>query len=240
MLERNGIDPEKMANKIRSARHCDVTNVQAVITTLNRHNIVAVNVITKYPQLLRIPPHVLDGRAEALKRLLGELQMPKAIGKYPTLLGLITHKLEIKMRMLTSLGLDPHLMVKRCPAVFGHSEHAIHSRLVFFEKMGLDAVRIINKAPEVVGVGIQCSLRPLIDYITKDMGRSLEEINKCPRCFSTSLEERLKPRHEYLKLYGRRQDYSLSTICCITDDRFAKITNQTPDHYRRWLPARNR
>jgi len=178
-------------------------------------------------------PEVLDLRLASLKELLGEQRLPQAIANSPSLLCLLPNTPQNKMAMLTSFGLNAHTTVKRHPMILSRSEHAIRSRLTFFEESGLDAVRIINAKPHVLCYDIQRTLLPIIQFITKDMGRTLDDINKCPRCFSASLEQRLKPRHEYLKLYGKRQDYSLGVICGFTDERFASLT----DPKKRPLPS---
>jgi len=236
LLSSHGVDLKKVARRCNSALQCDVANAQAVITTLKKHDINAIKMIESNPRLLRIPVELFDARIVALKGFLGE--RPKAIANAPTLLGHLSHTLEYKIPLLTSLGLDAKKLIRRYPMVLGHKVQSASVRISFFEETGLDAIGIINGFPHVIGYDIGRKLRPIVEYITKDMGRLLEEINKCPRCFSTSLELRLKPRHEYLMLCGRRQDYSLGVICGSTDAKFVTLTNQTFDHYRQWLLAR--
>eukprot|EP00669_Euglena_mutabilis_P011039 TRINITY_DN5718_c0_g1_i1.p1 TRINITY_DN5718_c0_g1~~TRINITY_DN5718_c0_g1_i1.p1 ORF type:complete len:191 (+),score=19.83 TRINITY_DN5718_c0_g1_i1:70-573(+) len=162
----------------------------------------------------------------------------RAISSAPSLLSFVPSKINKNMAMLTFLGLDARMTVKRFPLILTRNEQAIRDRITFFEERGLDAVRIINALPHVVSYDIHRKLRPLTEYITQEMGRSLEEINECPRCFSTSLEQRLKPRHEYLKLHGKRQDYSLSSLCATTDNRFVAFCDRSVEHYHQWLVVR--
>lgn len=191
--------------------------------------------INRHPALLSMTPKHLEARVSALAELLGETQLQR----FPALLSYIPDTLQNKMTMLTSLGLDARTAVKRFPLILTHREQAIRNRMTFFEERGLDAVRIIKGHPRVISYDVQRTLHPAIEYITKDMHRSLEEINRCPRCLGTGLEQRLKPRHKYLMLHGKRKDYSLRTICSSTDESFFRLTDQPPDYYRQWLAARN-
>jgi len=90
--------------------------------------------------------------------------------------------------------------------------------------------------PPIISMNIDRKLGPTIEFITKKMGRSLEEINRAPVCFSISLTRRLKPRYFYMMAHGRRKDYSLGTLCTPPDDRFAwLVAGQPVQHYRHWL-----
>jgi len=240
LLQFHGVVLDNVARKYPYALRYDFAKMAAAIRTLNRHSIDIGKAINRCPQVLSIPPEVLDARFQSLNKLLSEWTLQHDIKNSLSLLSLTTSTLESKMAMLTSLGLDARRMVKRCPRILASSKVSVRSHMTFFEEIGLDVVRILNAAPEVVCLSIERTLRPLVGYITKDMGRSLVEIYTGPRCFSTSLEHRLKPRHEYLMLHGKRKDYSLGVICSSTDERFILLTDQSLDHYRLWLAARNR
>jgi hypothetical protein len=215
---------------------CDVASIQAVIDTLSRHNINVTKAINQFPQLLRIPPEVLDARIQFLKGLTGKPKLPNCIAV--SLLTCLPLTLQNKISMFSSLGLDVKAMLRLHPSVFTQSEQAVHRRMSFFREIGMDPIPIINAKPQVVGYHVERKLRATVEYITNIMGRSLEAIAKCPRCFSASLESRLKPRHEYLKLHGKRHYYSLSTICATTDARFVLLTNSSLEQYHQWLASR--
>jgi len=238
VLQRHRVRLDKVAQKYPHALRYDVAKTEAMIQVLTMHDIEVGKAVTRNPAVLSMAPETLHMRLEALEGLVGE-RMPHVVASSPTLLGLLPYTLETKMNLLVSLGLNANLILRRSPRIFTHSEQSMRQHVLFFKDMGLDTVRIINAKPDALNLRIERTLRPLIDYITIEMGRSLDDINKCPRCFSTSLEQRLKPRHEYLKLHGKRQDYSLRVICGFTDERFVTLTDQTPDRYCLWLAARN-
>jgi len=237
LLRHYRVDLDRVAHKLPCVLRYDVAKTQAAIEILERHNIDIGKAVNRNPRLLSMAPDVLDARLHLLTELLGERMVQRAISSSVSLLSSNPDTLHRNIAMLTSLGLDAKMMVKRYPLVVTRTETVIHSRMYFFEFMGLDAVRIINAKPEVVHLSIERTLRPIVEYITKDMGRSLEEINECPRCFSTSLMLRLKPRHEYLILYAKTHDYSLNSICARTDLRFASLTTRSPGHYRQWFAS---
>lgn len=213
---------------------CDVYDFASM-----RHNIDIKKALNRHPKLLSMATITLDERVEYLKILMGERRLQHDIGSSLALLAYAPTWLDRNLVMPTSLGLDAKMMVKRYPLTLTHSEEAIRTRITFFKESGLDPIRIINAVPHVTGYNVQRKLRPIVEFITEEMGRSLEEITHCPRCFSVSLTDRLSPRYKYLILHGRRNDYSLNSICSTTDDRFASLTGQTPDHYRQWLTGRN-
>lgn len=64
--------------------------------------------------------------------------------------------------------------------------------------------------PQFIGFSIESKLRRSIEFITKDMGRPLQEISRNPSCLSISLDQRLKPRYHYMMEHGKRHDFSLS------------------------------
>jgi len=239
LLERQGVNLGKVARRYPFALRYDAAKTEAVIRALDRHSINIGKAVNRYPKLLGIGPEMLDARFHSLAALFSERMLQQAIGDCLSLLSYPPSTLERNMAMLTTFGLDVGVVVKRYPRILTRTEHAIGSRITFFREIGLEPVRIINGAPHVTGYDVERNLRPTVEYITKDMGRSLEEINRSPRSFGTSLEHRLKPRHEYLMLYGKRKDYSLGVICSTTDDRFVLLTDRSLKHYCEWL-AHNR
>jgi len=239
LLQCYGVDLEKVSRKYPYALRYNVAKTQAAVEVLTRHNIDVRKAFGRRPQLLSLAPQVLDTRLILLKKLLGDQRVPHAIANCPGVLGLLPSTVNTKSALLASLGLDAKVLSRRLPQILTCSEFAIRSRISFFDEVGLDALRIINGKPEVVLYDIQRTIRPTIEYITNEMGRSLEDINNCPRVFGTSLERRLKPRHEYLKQHGRRQDYSLSSLCASTDTRFVLLlSDRAQEDYRRWLATR--
>lgn len=89
--------------------------------------------------------------------------------------------------------------------------------------------------PQVIGRDIARTLRPTIEFMTMDMGRSLEEINRNPVSLLCSLENRIKPRYRYMMAHRRRKDCGLGTLCTLPDERFAWLVAKQPtQHYIEW------
>jgi len=152
---------------------------------------------------------------EFLKTL--SINVSKSIETSPTLLLSRVKTIQSKMAAWKTLGLKPEVMLRRQATIIHHTKDTIQKRMAFLKEAGLDPVRIINAQPPVVILDIERNLRPTIEFITLVMGHSLQEINRNPVCLMCSLEKRLKPRHQYMKLYRKGKDYSLGTICAPTD-----------------------
>lgn len=152
------------------------------------------SVSTRQPSVLNISPEVLWDRIEMLKGR----GFPIPINRTPTVLRLLPPTVERKLRLLTSLGFDATAVARRGATLVTRSEQAIRDHVAFLEGSGLDAVRILTACPTVLSCHIDRKLRPIIEFVTRDMGRALKDINTCPRCLITSLAQRLRPRHEYM------------------------------------------
>jgi len=218
LLQHHGINTNKVTKRYRFALRYDPSKTEAVINVLMRHAIDIKKAVNGHPELLSIAPNVLDARLEAVKT--SGIDVVEVAARRPRLLGLLSVTVESKMMLLSSLGYDAKKLVRRNPAVLSYSGEAILGCVKCLNSQGLDASRIIRGEPTVIGMR---SLLPTIEFITKDMGRSLEEINRCPRSLTTSLEKRLKPRHRDVMMFAKRKDYSLGTLCTSTEQRFKQI-----------------
>lgn len=68
--------------------------------------------------------------------------------------------------------------------------------------------------------------------------RSSSDSSEMNEHTANSLDHRLEPRFRYMILYGKRKDYSLSTLSCYPDRRFVKsLAFSSLEHYHIWLKS---
>jgi len=230
------VDVDKLAKQLPAYTDYDMSNVRAVMEFLDSHEIDCQKVIARRPRILRSTPVMLASNFEYLQTL--PIDATKAIESCPALLTTPVPTLQSKVLTLVSLGLYPALILRRYPTIVHRSDETLRKYMHFLNDVGLDAVRLFNLQPGLISGDIERKLRLIVEFVTKDMGRPLEEINRCPRCLTCSLDKRLRPRYRYTMLYGRRTDYSLSALFVHTDERFARtIAGQTVEHYREWMAS---
>ncbi|KAJ4844455.1 hypothetical protein Tsubulata_028948 [Turnera subulata] len=97
----------------------------------------------------------------------------------------------------------------------------LNARVEFLRDLGFsheEAARTCARLPAIFGFGIDSNLRPKVDYLVKDMGRSLEELKEFPRYLAFSLEKKIIPRHLHLK--ERNVKIKLDRMLLWSDERF--------------------
>lgn len=246
VLLAHGIEIEKVRKHRSSVLRYETSRIQKSLDFLNHNGLDAAKVVNRDPQVLQSQPEVMAANLEFLRTL--PISVTKEVAKCPHLLHLPIHTIQSKLDviashgvrfiLLDSLGLDARRIVERFPSVLSRPEPSIRSHLNFLSGVGLDAIQIINAAPSIIGCGIEQNLRPTITFITKDMGRSLQDIHRHPASLSYSLEHRIKPRYLYMMLYSHRKDYALSTLLTPNNDRFSgAVARQSLQHYTNWLKS---
>lgn len=188
------------------------------------------------PQLLYLPIETLQSKIDNLRSL--GVRPEIVVQQFPQVLASSKRVLHKRFALLEELGLNAKRIFERCPTILAGSDGAFHAHIDFFERMGLDGKRIINAQPKVLGRNPDGGLLPVVEFITQIMGRSLEEINRTPSCFTYSLEKRMKPRYQYMLHHGVRKDYALSTLFTPCDQQFAwSVARQPLQHFRDWSEA---
>jgi len=148
--------------------------MQAMLQFFSAEHLDPGKVINKRPQILQMDTKKLASNLLFLQLL--PIKVWKGVESRPELLYFPCHIIQTKLDALTHLG----FVLKRFPAL----------------------ARIINAQPSVLGRNTDRTLRPTITLITKDMGRTLGEINQNPACLIYSLEKRIKPRWRYMMAFG--------------------------------------
>jgi hypothetical protein len=236
LLTQHGVDVEKVRRRCPAPLRYDVMRVEALLRFLSERHFDPAKTLNKYPQVLQMEPKVLASNLIFLQTL--RIDLKKAVESCPMLLYLPTKTVQSKMAMWAQLGLNPETVLKRWPAMLTLSDDAIRRQVAFLQGLGLNAKRIVQRHPQVIGRSIEGTLRPTFDFITKDMGRSLEKIDRNPVSLLYSLENRIKPRYRYMMEHGIRKDYSLSTLLTCSDECFTwTIARQPVQHYHDWLKS---
>ncbi|CAL9137406.1 unnamed protein product [Musa acuminata var. zebrina] len=125
---------------------------------------------------------------------------------------------ELGLRSLSSpTNLNAHLL--NTPV------EKLASKIRFLEGLGLshqEASKVCARCPAIFGYSVENNLRPKVEYLVREMGRSMEEVNEFPQYFAFSMEKKIRPRHLHLKERGVR--IPLQRMLLWSDDRF----------YRKW------
>lgn len=78
---------------------------------------------------------------------------------------------------------------------------------------------IIRRAPAILSYGIQTNLTPKLKFLADGMGKDpATELTEFPHYFAFSLEGRIRPRHETLRVRG--VEMSIKDMLTISDDEF--------------------
>jgi len=266
MLVAHGVEIERVHKRWPAVFRYDVARLQATLQILSTSDLDPAKVIRRHPEVLKLKPEVLASNLAFLQALLidankavescpqllifscktiqsklnklTQLGLPadKMVKSSPFILIRSDEAIHRQIAFLHHLGLKAKHIVARFPLVIGLTEQCISAKISYLKDVGLDAVRLLNAQPQILSTNIDRNLRPTLEFLTKDMGRSLEEININPVCLTCSLEKRIKPRHRYMMAHGRRKDFALGTLLNCNDERFAWIVARQPmQHYQRWL-----
>lgn len=76
------------------------------------------------------------------------------------------------------------------------------AKMRFIRSMGLsyeESARVCGRFPAVFGYSIENNLKPKLEYLVREMKRSVEELVEFPQYFAFSLENRIMPRHLHLQ-----------------------------------------
>ncbi|MQM16299.1 hypothetical protein Taro_049255 [Colocasia esculenta] len=94
-------------------------------------------------------------------------------------------------------------------------------KVKFLQGLGFsyqEAAQVCARLPAIFGYSVENNLRPKVEYLVNQMGRSIEEIKAFPQYFAFSLEKRIVPRH--LHLMERNLTIPLQKMLLWGDERF--------------------
>ncbi|XP_065856902.1 transcription termination factor MTEF1, chloroplastic [Euphorbia lathyris] len=97
----------------------------------------------------------------------------------------------------------------------------LESKIKFLKSRGFsdkEAASFSARIPAMFRYSVENNLKPKLDYLLKDMGRSMVELKEFPQYFGFSLRQRIVPRHLHLK--ERNVRIKLNRMLMWSDQRF--------------------
>ncbi|MCO5559134.1 hypothetical protein L7F22_012726 [Adiantum nelumboides] len=192
-------------------------------------------VLTVSPSLLRCSlAGTLKKRVRFLLEEVGvtEGDVPKIVLLSPQILTQsITDSLRPRINfLLKKVGLSQERvakMVKKHPQLLHYSiTNGIQPRIDFLRSIGLsdhDVAVVLSRSSQVLSLSVEKSLKPKCDYLSKELKCGLSTIVSFPAYLSLSLEQRIRPRHEFLKALGRRPSGPFPMCAlAVTDQEYCK------------------
>ena len=202
----------------------------AVLLQRNRHTVPRCRYLTelgvpaeRLPTMLRKQPQILHLSVEkGLKPrvayfknelLIPEADIPKMLERNPAVLTFsIENQVQPRVDFLRDLGISRDgvmKMIVRHPHVLQYSFEGLEEHINFLSSIGMneeDVVHTVTRLSQLFSLSVKDSLRPKFKYMTDELGGDHKTCVKFPAYFSLSLDQRIKPRHTYLKQYDCAPD----------------------------------
>ncbi|KAK9723584.1 hypothetical protein RND81_05G010000 [Saponaria officinalis] len=224
-LDSQGLDP--LSNfppsaVASSAALSDMTAVFDYFTSLGFTPADLRRAISMCPEILSLR---LRDTAAVFTFLLREARVPATslrhvIRRRPRLLiSDVESRLRPTMYFLQSIGI--HEVHKHTDLLSSSVEDKYIPKIHYFEKLGFscrDAVSMFRKFPSLFCYSVKENYEPKFNYFVVEMGRELKELKEFPQYFSFSLENRIKPRHQWCVESG--VCFPLPTMLKMKEDKF--------------------
>ena len=202
----------------------------AILLQRNRHTVPRCRYLTelgvpaeRLPTMLRKQPQILHLSVEkGLKPrvayfknelLIPEADIPKMLERNPAVLTFsIENQVQPRVDFLRDLGISRDgvmKMIVRHPHVLQYSFEGLEEHINFLSSIGMneeDVVHTVTRLSQLFSLSVADSLRPKFKYMTDELGGDHKTCVKFPAYFSLSLDQRIKPRHTYLKQYDCAPD----------------------------------
>jgi hypothetical protein len=235
VLAAHGVEVARVRRLYPHALRYPPARILATITALKDAKVDHVKALHRAPRLLGMDPQSWEARFAVFREL--NLNPVKAISTCPSLLCQPSATLRFHLDALSHLGLDAVQVVRLCPSVLNYSGDRIRGTLDYLHGLGLDSVRFVNRRPGVLCFRVDTKLKPIVHFVTVEMGRDIAELQHNPACLSLSLDRRLRPRYAFAALHSK-QMLGLSTLFFTSDLRFAKSIGRPLAEYEDWLSKR--
>ena len=203
----------------------------AILLQRNRHSIPRCRYLTeeigvpaeKLPSMLRKQPQILHlsvakGLAPRVayfknELLIPEPEIPKMLERNPAVLTFsVENQIKPRVDFLKGLGISHEGVVKmivRHPHLLQYSFEGLEEHIGFLSSIGMneeDVVHTVTRLSQLFSLSVKNSLEPKFKYLTDELGGDHNTCVKFPAYFSLSLDQRIKPRHEYLRGYDAAPD----------------------------------
>lgn len=226
LLSRSAVDA-KLRNEV------DNVYKNATATSNILRNELGIDYVSKllpaYPGILLLDPETdIFPVTDFLHCDLGmsELDIPKVLQTFPTLLRTNIDQMEETVDYLIELEVKPSSLAKifrAFPAILSFdTKTQMEPVVMFLRYIGVVNVgRFITLLPSILGYSVEEDLHPKWDYINKVCGFDYFDLVRFPAFFSYPLS-RIQSRYEYLRWRGIQYRLTkLETVLCFGDNDFA-------------------
>ncbi|XP_076908085.1 transcription termination factor MTERF5, chloroplastic-like isoform X1 [Bidens hawaiensis] len=186
-------------------------------------------VIHRFPALLTYSRSKLQTTVDYLYEMgLSSQDVGKVLTRYPSI---ISYSVEEKLRptadYFSTIGVNPAVIMSRCPQAFGLSiESSLKPVTEFFLQKGYhiaDFALMASRYGAIYTFSVEDNLLPKWEYFIS-MEYPKTELVKFPQYFGYSLEDRIKPRHEFVKESGVQ--LLLNQVLSLSDEDFQKLVKR--------------
>jgi hypothetical protein len=232
VLQAQGMDVARIERFYPHALRYPPDRIFATITALKNVQVDHVKILNRDPLLWYSDPQCWEARLDVLREL--GVDAGKIVAMFPGVLRLPPETLQAKFAALSRMGLVAAKVVRHCPTALNLTEDRIRTTIAFLDSVGLDGLRVVNGYPMVLSRSLASKLRPAVHFVTVEMGRDVIELQRCPACFTLSLDRRLRPRYLFATLHSMSH-FKIGTFFLCTDSLFAYRVGRPLDEYHTWL-----
>lgn len=193
-------------------------------------------VITRFPQFLKLDiQKKMKPRVDYLISI-GVKDIGKAVTRFPQLLSFdIQGTMKPRIAYLKSIGVKKKNIGKIItikPNLLEYDiEQTMKPRVDYLISIGIKEEYIggiITRLPQLLGLDIKENLSPTYKFLHKNFGVNADDIIKTPNLLAHSLENKIKPRYEFLKLKGLENHYKANSVLIGDDKKFAYSLSKCP------------
>eukprot|EP00667_Euglena_gracilis_P013049 EG_transcript_13449 len=176
VLQDNGVDVARAAKCYPSILKRRVATVQRTMDTIASCGSVA-DIVNRDPRLLRASASNIS--------LLSEVSRLKS-GTIPS------GNVHAKVALLSSLGLDSRLLLKRRPGVLMLNAGKLQATVDYLKCLNVDVQKVVHSAPALVGLRIE-SMQQRVQFLTEHGLDVVQCVNGFPTILALSVERKLRP-----------------------------------------------
>ena len=190
--------------------------------------------VSKYPQILGYKVETFKTGWSMLLSTDGLDQTPEeareCILRSPNVLKYDNNEVVRRIKLLESLGyVEARSMVLAEPRVLGYKEETVRRNAAWWKQSGLDHVKRITSQPTLLGASKATELQAKLDFLSRVVGLSIEEMNNAGHLFTCSLDGRLRTRYFYaLQKQALGGRFGFSTLMVAPDAGFLAMMQGRP------------
>ena len=174
------------------------------------------NMLRKQPQILHLSVEKgLKPRVAYFKNelLIANDEIAKLIERNPAVLTFsVENQIMPRVEFLKDMGISHEnvsKMIVRHPHLLQYSFEGLEEHINFLSSIGMneeEMVLTVTRLSQLFSLSVTNSLKPKFEYLTEELGGNVQTCVKFPAYFSLSLDQRIRPRHTFLKEFNRAPD----------------------------------